>query len=193
MPIPQLKCCPEPDDSFGSGPLTYVDSTGMFFNMYLNSFMNLTGYYYVDGSGTPHTVAELYGKCVRTQPSPNAYGPFYDPIECPCCPDGYVYVNRVDPVTGNIIKICASLEAPLIFTNSIPCVDCICEDPAPTEVECETCNKSSGAPIHFEYNPFIKQCVDCEKEEYQPSLDKKLNCFLPYLIIFPNINNYTTE
>lgn len=187
MPTAQTRCCPEPEDDYGGTPLTYITSAGLYFDTATNAWTTLTDYYW----GGFRSVSELFNKCVRVQSIPSAYGPMYDPEACPCCPDGFVYVQNI--VFGGLAQgTCVSINIPINTANPVPCIDCVCEDTTQT-FECDSCTENGGQPIHFSYNPFVKKCTDCTQQEFEIPTNCKMNAFLPYFIILPNTNNFTTE
>jgi len=194
MPNAQLRCCPDPTDSFGSGPLTYVDPSGYFFNMHTGTYMLLLLYNYSDPTtGQIYTKSDIFGKCIRTQSNPTGYGPMYDPIDCPCCPDNYQYVTIINHTTGPM-GTCASIATvgPVTYTEPIPCISCVCPDPPPPPV-CESCEQSSGQPINFSFRSDVKQCKDCIPQDFILPNDAKFTCFAPYFLILPNLQNFKLD
>lgn len=173
--MPDRKCCPDPPiNRF----YTYVDSTGVFFNMFTNTYMNMI-------SWDQGLVSEIYGKCVAYDAAPYAYGDAVEAIDCPCCPEGYVYIYNYGCANPLNIKI---------TSPTIPCIDCVCPPDEPVvTTPCPTCDKPNGAPIVFDFNPFVKNCENCNKEDQSQSTDAKLNKFIPYLLLYPNINLFNLE
>lgn len=164
----ECTCCP-------SG-LTYIDQNGYFVNLYTGSIMKVLTW-------TDGPVQNVYGKCALTQAAPEAYGATIDPINCPCCPEGYFYSSQ--------LKLCVkSIGATKDTMDPIPCIVCICPtDGPPPTLQCDTCNEQSGQSIFFQYNPFIKQCTNCTPQDFVLTNDPKLNCFMPYFLIQPDNNN----
>lgn len=110
------------------------------------------------------------------------------PIECPCCPEGYIYKNTyLPPLWPNGFCIpdrpnVSNLEA----VSTIPCIDCNCSDYEP--VGCADCG-SGGIHIAFDSDPTVKQCTDCEPvDENNPP--GKIQSFLNPLYLDPVIANF---
>ena len=82
--VAEQKCCPTPPSG---ETYAYVDSNGYFFNIFTNTIMKMTGW-----SGG--LVEDIYGKCVLHQAFPAAYGIPANPVDCPCCPAGYTYIQN---------------------------------------------------------------------------------------------------
>lgn len=153
MASPEQKCCPPPDgdDPFGPGNLTYVDSSGVFWNIPLDTYMTLTNWTDPDGTGS---AIDVYGKCIRTQSTPVGYGYAYDPVNCPCCPDTYVWSHRYNTCFAGEFA-----NGPLL-SPSVPCITCICPTPTAQPI-CESCGESQGIHIAMTFDPTRKQCIEC--------------------------------
>lgn len=184
MATPQTRCCPP-------GPngetLTYIDSTGKFWNTYVNYYMTV-------GSWTGGDVSLVFNRCAITQISSAAFGiggpnVSYAPIDCPCCPDNYLYAEWREGNNASLGTPCISVSVPYTFADAIPCIDCVCEHEVPEATpECEDCQDNQRAHIAFVYNPFVKQCTDCVPQDFVVTSDPKLNCFMPYFLIQPDKN-----
>lgn len=167
-------CCPVID----STKFTYINPTGWFYNPYLNSVMQII-------SWTGGAVSEIYNKCVFTQTAPAAYGvpnptDSYDPIDCPCCPKGYIW----DP-TISTYGMCAGTSAAMV-TDPIPCIVCVCTPPPP--FVCTTCG-TSGQRIVFQFNFNTRNCTACVPDPFNPP-GGKINCFIPNTLIDPDTSGF---
>ena len=141
------------------------------------------------GSGTiqnPSILSTLTGCAILVN---NGYALYTEavPIDCPCCPEGYTFSSQ----TGDCVN---DLQGRKDAVLTIPCINCVCEDPTPVEPqECESCNESGGQHISFQYNPFIKQCTDCVPQNLDQPDNSKLNCFMPYFLTLPNTNSFKLD
>lgn len=143
MAVPANMCCPE--------GYVYVDSTGFYYS-------SCTGLMTEVLTWTDGPVSGTYNMCARTQCAPKAFGPVVSPSECPCCPDGYVYIQSLSLcVLGTI-----STFNTRVTTPSIPCIDCTCITPPPP-----TCpdTGNEGLPIAFNLNMSIKNCTSCTPQD----------------------------
>lgn len=170
-PIP-CKCCPP-------GPAgqnyTYFSDTGWFYNLYTGSVMQVTGW-----TGGP--VTDLYNKCASTQASPMAYGPAFDPVDCPCCPKTFSY----DPSKGTCLDSTGSRA-----TDPIPCIVCVC--PTPTPFTCPTPESGAeGIRPQFQFNPNTRHCTACVPEGSNPPKGK-INCFIPNTLIDPSTTGFVLK
>lgn len=184
--VPENTCCPSP----GGQQLTYINTSGYFWNPTNNSYMALTS------SGVPgYKVTDFYGKCTLTQSFPIAYIAPVTPVACTgCCPDHYHYADftKWDPRLAS--TPCQSMFVPFVYIASVPCITCICPGPAviPT-CPAHSC-ESGGLPIYFTYNPFANDCACCKPIDNSVLPDDAcLSKFIPYFLILPNANNFTLE
>lgn len=165
-------CCPK-----GS---TYVDQDGYF----MQGDPTKSGYGTRMQLSNPAPFTGLTGVCVSIVNLAWGIPTGVEPSTCPCCmPSSTDWYNSME---GKCTDVSGALYDP------IPCIPCICIDPPPPP-DCETCNKPSGDHISFDYNPFVKNCTDCAPQNFELPDDCKLNAFMPYFIIIPNTNNFTTE
>lgn len=171
MSVAVANCCPPGPNGQTYG---YVNSLGNFYNVFTGTYMQMLTW-----TGGP--VSAVYGKCVLHQASPAGYGEPANPIDCPCCPDPYVYVNGFG---------CTDLPNLKTRVDSIPCISCICPDPDPPlpPAPCVGC-ESNAIHTSFVFDPTIKNCIDCNKQgEPRLTNDPKLNAFMPDFMIDPVIN-----
>lgn len=168
MPTAQKICCPTPSGV----KLTYIPPNGMFFNSFTNTIMLLSMW----NGGLPNVV---YGKCVQTQAAPFAYGPAYDPIDCPCCPTGYTY--------NSSISICWTGVFPIIAREPIPCITCNCV--AVADPTCPSCG-TAGAHLSFSWDFTKAHCTTtCDPQDENIPCGSIRN-FLPSLYLDPIISNF---
>ena len=153
------------------------------------------GYTFVDGAGgfynaglvytliTNPTASDFFNTCVQivnagwaiAAPSGN------DPITCPCCPAGYMWLSN--------IQQCVELTNPKVFSRPIPCVACICNPTPPPPPVCPTCNQQNiSVPISFTFNPNQKNCKDCETVGPPVGLGGCADTFFPIQLMDPIIN-----
>lgn len=117
MPSPSTTCCPT--------GYTYINNSGYYIDPLTLVVTALATY-----SG--HTLSESYNKCVQRQNyTPNAFGSPVNPIDCPCCPSGFVYTlygQTVPQITGTCYSSAGSsgLAGTPFFVpdlaSPIPCV-----------------------------------------------------------------------
>lgn len=172
-------CCPP--------GLIYVDSAG-----------NWTDVGYgggVTGVVTPGQAGLFNGSCVsignvawgsvppEAWVDPTRSG--IDPIPCLCCPPNMIYSSFDGMCHCDKNPACLSVK-PL---PPIPCLKCVCPPDDPPQPEpCLGCQSSSGMSISFSFQSDVKQCVDCNPQDFILTNNPKLNCFVPYYLISPIIN-----
>ena len=163
IPAVPCGCCPV--------GYTYVDDAGTFFNGQTASYDTIIG---------PTPISQFFNQCCVITKIPNGFlaalsttDPPTEPIACPCCPTGYTY----DSVSGVCIGLNGKDRLP-----TVPCVGCVC--PTPIMPTCPSCG-TSGQPINFSFNPFIRNCTECTPQEFNPPKGK-INCFLPNLYTSPS-------
>lgn len=89
MATPSKTCCPQ--------GYSYVNSLGNYLDPLTLVATPIISY-------TGGTISNLYNECIQQQQG-NAFGSIIDPIDCPCCPSGTIYV-LYGTTTGTITGTC---------------------------------------------------------------------------------------
>lgn len=162
MPI---KCCP--------GSLVYVDPFGKYFN-------SCTGTLDTVLTWSDGVVSGIYDKCVLIQCAPAAYGATQEPVDCPCCPQGYTWISAYGS--------CMDTVTYKTRIDPIPCPVC---DPCPVPPDppvCDTCDSDKGEHKSFTYNNTIKNCTECDVQGEPQGLGNGADGFIPISLLDPIIN-----
>jgi len=128
------------------------------------------GYFYVNSSGYYYDNAGNYIAIINTLYSSPTYNEVISncaqfanqgyatvvqsSIDCPCCPEGYVYRGSGYCCPEN--KPACTLKESL---PTIPCLPCDCAD-IPQQ-ECQTCG-TDGVHISYNFDYSKRQCTNCE-------------------------------
>lgn len=120
------------------------------------------------------TYDSITGMCIALN------GEYSTTIPCPCCPDGYSYRNISLP-PGFLNGYCQNDLRASDIIPTIPCLDCNCVEPTPRV--CAECG-TDGLPVTFDYNPNIKNCIDCEPHDIT-NPPGKIQSFLPEQFLDP--------
>ena len=164
MPTPSLTCCP-------SG-YSYVDGFGYFYDS-TGAYLNILN--------TPFS-SPARASCLE-QCALFANSAFVttitDPVDCPCCPEGYSWIPRPSyPSYPN--GYCQGILASDI-TTFIPCVTCTCV--STTDPTCPTCG-TAGNAITFTWDFTRSQCTSCVPQDVN-NPPGPIQAFLPAQFLDP--------